>query len=160
MSHCDNCLSEYMLPCKLVSAPGCVEFKEVFRRCDSFSDVDLLRKFCVALEAARKYAIHRCVRAKNIGRQGWEAMASVATVSSLPDASLEEAGLPPLATGAHQPPHKPRCGNCGLKHKPGKGSCPNEMLACHNCGKTGHLHKMCRAGASKRQQPRKWKPQV
>ncbi|KAK3888979.1 hypothetical protein Pcinc_006984 [Petrolisthes cinctipes] len=73
-------------------------------------------------------------------------MASVATVSSLPDALQEEVGLPPQAAGARQPPpYKPRCGNCGLKHKPGKGSYPAEMLACHNCGKTGHLCKMCRS---------------
>lgn len=69
----------------------------------------------------------------------------MATVSSLPDTPREGAGLPPQAAGACQPPHKPRCGNCGLKHKPGKGSCPAEMPACHNCGRTGHMRKMCRS---------------
>ncbi|KAK3887585.1 hypothetical protein Pcinc_008290 [Petrolisthes cinctipes] len=142
--HCNNSLSEYMLLRKLVSGIASVELKEeVFRRCDSFSEVDSLRKFCVAFEAAHKDATRPGVSTKNIGR---EAMASVATVSSLPDALQEEVGLPPQAAGARQPPpYKPRCGNCGLKHKPGKGSCPAEMLACHNCGKTGHLRKMCRS---------------
>ncbi|KAK3894919.1 hypothetical protein Pcinc_001367 [Petrolisthes cinctipes] len=145
--HCNNSLSEYMLLHKLVSGIASVELKEeVFRRCDSFSEVDSLRKFCVAFEAAHKDATRPGVSTKNIGREGREAMASVARVSSLPDALQEEVGLPPQAAGARQPPpYKPRCGNCGLKHKPGKGSCPAEMLACHNCGKTGHLRKMCRS---------------
>ena len=46
--HCDNSLSEYMLLRKLVSGLESVVLKEeVFRRCDSFCDVDSLRKFCV-----------------------------------------------------------------------------------------------------------------
>ncbi|KAK3880047.1 hypothetical protein Pcinc_015434 [Petrolisthes cinctipes] len=102
-----------MLLRKLVSGIASVELKEeVFRRCDSFSEVDSLRKFCVAFEAAHKDATRPGVSTKNIGREGREAMASVATVSSLPDALQEEVGLPPQAAGARQPPHyKPRCGN-------------------------------------------------
>lgn len=64
-----------MLLRKLVSGLAWVELKEeVFRRCDLFSDVDSLRKFCVAFEAARNDTTRPSVSAKNIGREGGETL--------------------------------------------------------------------------------------
>ncbi|MPC79496.1 hypothetical protein E2C01_074026 [Portunus trituberculatus] len=55
--HCDSGLAEYMLLRKLVSGlESAVLKEEVFRQCDTFHDVDSLRKFCVAYEAAHRDA--------------------------------------------------------------------------------------------------------
>lgn len=35
-------------------------------------------------------------------------------------------------------------GNCGGTHSLGKTACPARLLACHRCGKVGHLKRMCR----------------
>ncbi|MPC60512.1 hypothetical protein E2C01_054559 [Portunus trituberculatus] len=61
----------------------------------------------------------------------------------------QQEGLLPQAAGTHQPPHKPRCGNCRARHKPGKGSCPAEMQTYYNCVKVGHLLKVCRSRGKK-----------
>ncbi|KAK8378436.1 hypothetical protein O3P69_011142 [Scylla paramamosain] len=66
--------------------------------------------------------------------------AAVAAVTPLP-------GAPVAAT--HRQPSKPRCGNCGTMHKPGRGSCPAGELACFNCGKTGHLRSLCKSRTKK-----------
>ena len=142
--HCAASLSEYMLLLKLVSGLESVALKEEeFRQCELFKDVDSLRKFCVAFEAAHKDAATPGFG----GNFGREALASAAAATPLPGAPQEDS--PPQAAGARPPPHKPRCGNCGGKHKPGKGSCPAESLSCSNCGKTGHLRKMCRSASKK-----------
>ena len=128
--HCDSGLSEYMLLRKLVGGlESAVLKEEVFRRCETFHDVDSLRKFCVAFEAAHRDAASLKSR--------WET-AAVAAVTPPPGPQRGE--LPPPVAATRRQPSKPRCGNCGTMHKPGKGSCPAGELTCFNCGKTGHLH--------------------
>lgn len=138
--HCAGSLSEYMLLRKLVCGFRSVALKEeVFRQCQSLSDVDVLRNFCVAFEAAHKDARQSDVGG-NSGRESW---AAAAGVTPLPGA---QEALPPQTAGIRQTQTTfKRCGNCGLKHKAGKGSCHAEALTCHNCGKTGHVMKMCRS---------------
>lgn len=141
--HCESGLSEYMLLRKLVSGLGSAVLKEeVFRRCDTFHDVDSLRKFCVAYEAA-----HRDAAAPGSGGNFTRDNAAVAGATPLPDAPQEV--IPPPAAAARRPPPKTRCGNCGTMHKPGKGSCPAGELVCFSCGKTGHFRSMCKSRPKK-----------
>ncbi|MPC51401.1 hypothetical protein E2C01_045245 [Portunus trituberculatus] len=147
---CECILSEYMLLRKLMCGSHNVVLQdEVFRECESFSDVDSLRKFCIAFEAAQKDARH-VAGGRSFGREG---VAGAAGVTPLPD---EQADKPLLAAVArHQPAQQPqagrpphqikRCGNCSLRHKLGKELCPAEAVACHNCGRVGHVQRMCRS---------------
>ncbi|XP_076042081.1 uncharacterized protein LOC143025983 [Oratosquilla oratoria] len=141
-----------MLLRKLVCGLHSVGLKEeVFRQCESFNDVDSLRRFCVAFEAAQKDARHNTLG----GSFGRENLAAVAGVTPLPDAQADS--YPQVAGARHQQPTRmpqaarqqqqvlKRCGNCGLKHKQGRGLCYAETLACHSCGRVGHVQKMCRS---------------
>ncbi|MPC54440.1 hypothetical protein E2C01_048359 [Portunus trituberculatus] len=146
---CKCSLSEYMLLRKLVCGLHSVVLKEVFRECESFSDVDSFRKFCIALEAAQNDARH----AAGGGSFGRESVAGAAGVMSLPDEQADEPLLAAVARHrpaqqpqAGRPPHQmKRCGNWGLRHKLGRGLCPAEALACHSCGRVGHMQRMCRS---------------
>ncbi|MPC68753.1 hypothetical protein E2C01_062962 [Portunus trituberculatus] len=64
---CECSLSEYMLLRKLVCGLHNVVLKEeVFREYESFSDVDSLRKFCIAFKAAKKDARHDAGREQEL----------------------------------------------------------------------------------------------
>ena len=94
--HCAGSLSEYMLLRKLVCGLRSVALKEeVFRQCQTFGDVDVLRKFCVAFEAAHKDARQGDVGG-NSGRESW---AAAAGVTPLPGA---QEALPPQTAGIRQ----------------------------------------------------------
>ncbi|MPC64895.1 hypothetical protein E2C01_059017 [Portunus trituberculatus] len=87
-----------MLLHKLVCGLHSVVLKEeVFREFESFSDVDSLRNFCIAFEAAQKDARH----VAEGGSFGRESVAGAAGVMSLPD---EQADEPLLTAGAHHWP--------------------------------------------------------
>ncbi len=113
-----------MLLRKLMSGLGSVALKEVFLKCEMFTDVDSLRKFCVAFEAAHKDAS----RASFGGNFGWEHPASAAATTPLPDVLQE--GSPSEAAGTRRNTPQPRCGKCGARHRQGKGPCPAETRVC------------------------------
>lgn len=54
--HFNSSMAEYMLLCKSVNCLGSVALKEVFCKCEMFSDIDSLCKFCVAYEVVCKDA--------------------------------------------------------------------------------------------------------
>ncbi|MPC48895.1 hypothetical protein E2C01_042681 [Portunus trituberculatus] len=141
--NCDSNLSEYMLLRKLVSGLESVMLKEVFRKCESFGDVDSSCKFCVAFKAAPKDAA-----CPGLGRKFWWKTLMLAIAVTLLLDTQQESVLP-QATGICQLAHKPHCGNFWAIHKPAKGSCPAEMQMCYNCGKISHLCKVCKGRVKK-----------
>ena len=114
--------------------------EEVFRKFASFSDVDSLRSYCNAFEAAHKDASMGYSGKGSVAHEGTMAAAT----DPLPD--VGDSGWVPEAAATNTCHlDKPRkCGNCGRTHLPKKSACPAEKLVCHNCSKTGHLAVMCR----------------
>lgn len=143
---CRDNLSEYMLLRKVMVGLHDPALKqEVFRKCDTFGDIDGLRAFCSSFEAAQRDAA-RFVRDS-----------AVAGADVTAD-DVEE----PLVAASRQPPHltkhAPRsspmesapntgkpCYYCGSRHDPDKMSCPAYNRRCGACGKRGHLRKVCRS---------------
>lgn len=87
-----------------------------------FSDVDTLRGFCAAFEAAHRDAAH--VGGEKINR---DSAVAAAFAEGLPD--VENCGVLEAAATKTHPPEKPhKCGNCGRVHLPRK-SLPRRKLS-------------------------------
>ena len=138
--NCDGNLTDYVLPRKLMSSLYSVVLREkVFRKFASFSDVDSLRSYCNAFEAAHKDASMGYGGKGSVAREG-----AVATATD-PLPNVGDSGWVPeaAATNTRHLDNPRKCGNCGRPHLPKKLACPAEKLVCHNCSKTGHLAVMC-----------------
>lgn len=146
---CDSDISKYMLLRKVIV--GLSDYalrREVFGRCETFSDIDSLRGFCASFEAAQRDATTSV-------KSAWESSA-VAGIDVTDNITGNEADFSqPIAAVSRQrtqhgesphpttPSHKP-CRNCGGIHAPEKAACPVRNLSWRGCGKRGHIKKMCR----------------
>ncbi|XP_076063459.1 uncharacterized protein LOC143038319 [Oratosquilla oratoria] len=147
---CDSDLSEYMLLRKVMVGLHDPALKQdVFRRCDSFKDMDDLRGYCSTYEAAQRDAA-------KFTREHAVAGTDIATS----DISEDEE---PLVAAYRQPSHPAKtahrrspadappktgakhCPNCGEKHGHEKTSCPAFSRKCGACGKRGHFRRVCRS---------------
>lgn len=127
--------------------------EEVFHNFTSFSDVDSLRRYCTAFEAAHKDASQDSSGKTSVNREG--AVAAVAT----PQPEIADISCS-AATSAYHPTNKTRkCGDCGRKHLPRKTDCPARKALCYNCGKVGHLASVWTEKAGE-QRWRTWRRQV
>ena len=130
---CDCDLTEYMLLRKVMVglSDQCLR-REVFRKCDSFSDIDSLREFCASFEAARRDATLGGKIERELAMAGTDVTEEKPVV----------AGYRQRGPVQHQPASfcKP-CNYCGEKH--GKTSCPARNHICKLCGKKGHMKKVC-----------------
>lgn len=129
---CDKDLSDYMLVRKLIAGLRDPALRrEVFQCHVQFRDVDSLRSYCVAFEAAQRDA-HGFPPNRHPGAAAGDAL----TGATSDDDVI-------AAAGPRKARHRP-CGYCGERHQPGKASCPAANATCHACGKLGHFQAVCK----------------
>ncbi|XP_045122674.1 uncharacterized protein LOC123511117 [Portunus trituberculatus] len=131
---CDKDLSDFMLVRKLIAGLRDPALRrEVFQCHVKLRDVDSLRSYCVAFEAAQRDA-----HAFPPNRHP-EAAASDASLG----ATSEDDVI--AAAGPREARHR-LCGYCGKRHQPGRASCPAADATCRACGKLGHFQAVCKGG--------------
>ena len=89
-------------------------------------DVDSLRTYCVAYEAAHRDA--------TAGARH-EIVVAVDVTDDIP--ATNDVITAAQVTG--------RCGNCNGQHPTGRVTCPARNVICFACGKLGHSWKSCRS---------------
>jgi len=123
---CNGDISEYMLLRKLVAG-----LREPALRREVFQEVDRLRAYCVAYEAA-----HRDATWSLCGMQG--------TVDVTEDAINKDDII--AATHAETASQGTRrCAYCSGRHLPSKTSCPAAGATGRACGKLGHFRRVCQS---------------
>ncbi|XP_076058554.1 uncharacterized protein LOC143035571 [Oratosquilla oratoria] len=131
---CDASLSEYMLVRKLIA--GLREptlRREVLQCYAQFKEVDSLRSYCVAFEAAQRDA-HDFPPNRH---------PEAAAGDVMHDAASDDDVI--AAAGPGKARHRP-CWHCGDRHQPGRAACPAANATCLACGKLGHFQKVCKGG--------------
>ena len=145
---CKNGLGEYLLLSKLAVGLYDTELrKEIFRAFETITDVNSLRAFCIAHEAATKSATS--------GRAGMDHVVghTVVTEHHHEDAAQGESDV----IGAIRKNGKPwpkkswpspadtedSCKWCGGQHNRGKQFCAARNATCKYCHNAGHFERVC-----------------
>ena len=142
---CNHSLNTYLLQSKLAVGLQDTDMKkDVFKNFETLKDVESLREFCIAHEAASRSA------------QGEHTIGNTATegnhhpAAEVDDVTEGGSAVGAVRQGAKQgtapaPTAKPGCPSCGGQHRYSKNHCPARGKNCNYCNIIGHFEKVCRS---------------